>query len=57
MTLTEDEIKKVMKLMVRHNIDFGQAMNYFLNGDYTNGYKNLVASLDSLDEIMKDVHD
>ncbi len=55
MVLTDDELKEVLKELIRCNIDLNQAVNYFLNSNYTAGRKNILDVLENLTKINQAV--
>jgi len=55
MTLSQDELRKVFEEYVRFTIDAAQGMNYFLNSKYTAGVTNFRKSIQSLEEIIKNI--
>ena len=57
MVLTVDEVSKVVKALIRCQIDLSQGMNAFLCNDLKGGNTNFAAVLTSLGTIMKETND
>jgi len=55
--LTNDEKGKVLKSLIRCNIDLNQAINYALDSKYEEARQNLLAVVKSMGTIIDDIDD
>lgn len=56
MTLSQDELRPIMKELIKCNIDLNQGINYFLSSKYEAGHANLLDVIDNLREIIQKVN-
>lgn len=57
MVLSEDELKTVLKSLVRCTIDLNQGINYALNHDVKNANQNFSDVVNSLSNIIGKIND
>lgn len=55
MTLSVDEIKEVLKILVKCNINLNQGVNYYMNSEYDEGTNNLNKAIKGINEIISKI--